>query len=959
MLLYELRCMINLSDCERKSVPEVISEKSFDPSALRAFKLELYRRHVNWTKAVYSESMAGKSISNLHYDLSSFSRDTLPLPTVAVIILHQSTPIASSANPSIPFNITNLMHSVDQQSFRPSRILFFDIDSSKPTPHVNTSRSSLSQLSTLLEQVSANSSIKPEFFKISPLNLFKFKQILHTISTSHVWIKLSTNTMTQSTGALTLPARDFLETGIPILHQFKQPSIIGSQGTIVSFKRPQFGDTKPNPVHPLHQSTPSPIFHVFPDHLNQIPNDHIIPVDSLLDNYLLSTPLFNKLQTLESLDVDGLSLLDDPRILSLLFRRNWKAHSYLIPTIPKHSQDTTSPAQAQTSSISTSPQAQSFEHIPTTATQSTWVSLLKQGFPFIRQLHHQPKLDSILLVAKNETEFHQLYPLFYEFKRQHRHPVYLVLLNSSSSYPCSIPKFASSSRTNTTEWSYTDVYRTRFQCTYPPFGIFDISPALSKNLGDPFRRLYNIQQRIKMVAKEYNARLIIHLTSLEADVQRVLGHVESDADLKSLRRIALPPESMSLVPWLATLSLKALYNWHKPQVTINIIANNRAGSLLRLCTALSNSFYLNDPVDITFSLDSTSDKVSIAFINRFQWPHGSKHIRHRVQKGGLLAAVSESWYPSSNHHYAVFLEDDIEVSPLYYIWVKYTILKYRYGYQRDFSDRLFGVSLYSPRVIEIVSPRQKFQTDNIFANLSLPLNNSSRQSSVQLPLRTPYFLQLPCSWGAVYFPEHWREFHVYITRRLLDSASASSPSSNSPTTPSASTNAVTIPNSRSSKWTSSWKKYFIEMSYLRGYYMLYPNFSNQNSFSTNHLELGQHVGKVSKERYLDFRVPLMRVNSGLLKNFQSSYFRSHSDSDSNTNSLPDLPLLLKELPFTRLPSKQDIPVLDLFHRVTTEQTLIRNGQNLKKDVVNCLEGEELVRWVSGDVSCLKAWRDGV
>lgn len=52
---------------------------------------------------------------------------------------------------------------------------------------------------------------------------------------------------------------------------------------------------------------------------------------------------------------------------------------------------------------------------------------------------------------------------------------------------------------------------------------------------------------------------------------------------------------------------------------------------------------------------------------------------------------------------------------------------------------------------------------------------------------------------------------------------------------------VVIPKSRSNVWRQSWKKFFIELVYRHGLVMLYPNFKNQSSFSTNHLEAGTHI----------------------------------------------------------------------------------------------------------------------
>jgi hypothetical protein len=68
-----------------------------------------------------------------------------------------------------------------------------------------------------------------------------------------------------------------------------------------------------------------------------------------------------------------------------------------------------------------------------------------------------------------------------------------------------------------------------------------------------------------------------------------------------------------------------------------------------------------------------------------------------------------------------------------------------------------------------------------------------------------------------------------------------------------------IPGSASNGWTGSWKKHFLEFAHLHALYALYPNFPNQMSFSTNHLEPGEHVASNASRldhRPQDFTVPL-------------------------------------------------------------------------------------------------------
>jgi hypothetical protein len=76
-------------------------------------------------------------------------------------------------------------------------------------------------------------------------------------------------------------------------------------------------------------------------------------------------------------------------------------------------------------------------------------------------------------------------------------------------------------------------------------------------------------------------------------------------------------------------------------------------------------------------MEQSSDMETMRIVEDLKWEHGSMFVHHRVVHGGLLPAIVESWYPRSNDTYGLLLEDDIEVSPLFYAWVKMSILRYR------------------------------------------------------------------------------------------------------------------------------------------------------------------------------------------------------------------------------------------------------------------------------------------
>ncbi|KAG0047126.1 hypothetical protein BGZ83_007762 [Gryganskiella cystojenkinii] len=400
--------------------------------------------------------------------------------------------------------------------------------------------------------------------------------------------------------------------------------------------------------------------------------------------------------------------------------------------------------------------------------------------------------------------------------------------------------------------------------------------------------------------------------------------------------IALKPEDIEHVQWLPDLPIQALestqkmrrfgthlmlfyiilcsdififltaLDWNTPQVKLVVITNNRPGSCIRLLRSLTHAHYLNDKVSLTLNMDAEADRVTIQMAGSFQWEFGEKFMRHRVRRGGLMLAVVEAWYPQGNDEYAVLLEDDVEVSPLFYSWIKYNILKYRYSPDNHLYQRMFGVSMYSQKFVEThLAGRAPFNPEDIFIE------------TPEYELRTPFLLQLPCSWGAVYFPEHWREFHEYVADRLLDIEWNKT-----------SLQSVQIPNSRTNRWSNSWKKLFIEMIYMRGYVMLYPNFFNFTSFSTNHLEWGTHT-KQQRNSAGTFLVPLM------------------TDSER----------LLGDLPNRRLPDWDSLPVLDLWANLATSAELIKRGRALQEQLNPCLyrNSRQEVVWEGQekDLKCAK------
>jgi len=349
--------------------------------------------------------------------------------------------------------------------------------------------------------------------------------------------------------------------------------------------------------------------------------------------------------------------------------------------------------------------------------------------------------------------------------------------------------------------------------------------------------------------------------------------------------INLPLEEIAhIIGLMIDLPFEALKKWNEPIIQLQIITQNRPDSLSRLVNSLNSSYYFGDEnIHLTVNIDRGADPVTLEYCSTFSWNHGKKTVRHRVVQGGLLPAVVESYYPYNYHDYAVILEDDIEVSPFFYLWIKYNLLKYRYGPDKNHSQRLYGISLYGQRQMELNMIGRK------------PYDPESKFNGTSFPIRSPYLSQIPCSWGAIYFPEVWREFHDYLAERLDDDTKYH-------------LQPIKVPESRSYKWKKSWKRYFIELVYLRGYVMLYPNFKNFTSFSTNHAEIGTHIQfRKNKPAYSTvFGVPLMMENT-----------------------------IYKELPDNHLTDFNQLPVTDLWGNLTSFHELIDRGITLHNEVSLC------------------------
>ncbi|KAH7335311.1 hypothetical protein B0J17DRAFT_669564 [Rhizoctonia solani] len=352
--------------------------------------------------------------------------------------------------------------------------------------------------------------------------------------------------------------------------------------------------------------------------------------------------------------------------------------------------------------------------------------------------------------------------------------------------------------------------------------------------------------------------------------------------------------------WLSMLTPEEWRAWDKPMIELAVITHDRPWSLQRLLDSVKQAHYFGDTVNMVINLEQTADQETRRIAEEFTMESIDSHVsvRHRIVYAGLMTAVVESWYPHGNHSYGVMLEDDVELSPLFYAWIKFCVLRYRYGTPLKDTSPLYGISLYQPKVTELhMQGRRPFNARDLFA-----------KANIEHP-HTPYLSQVPCSWGAVYFPEHWREFQQYLSLRLSEHVMPATD--------------IVVPNLRSNRWSRSWKRFFNEMVYLRGYVSLYPNYGFFVSLSTNHLEVGEHVpANINQEKQRQYFLPLMQ-----------------EPEIANRRPGTELGVKLLDLPLSNLPKWGDLPVLDLWGDISNLERLRSVGLERRVNMSVCQPDE--------------------
>eukprot|EP00924_Labyrinthula_sp_SR-Ha-C_P007157 snap_masked-scaffold_8-processed-gene-10.46-mRNA-1 protein AED:1.00 eAED:1.00 QI:0/-1/0/0/-1/1/1/0/609 len=302
-------------------------------------------------------------------------------------------------------------------------------------------------------------------------------------------------------------------------------------------------------------------------------------------------------------------------------------------------------------------------------------------------------------------------------------------------------------------------------------------------------------------------------------------------------------------------------SYQHPDLRVIVLTYNRAESLNRLLNSLNNAIYLNHKVDIDIFIDKPSDgKINFDVVQTsedFNWKHGKKAVHQREKNAGLRKQWIHTWNESiflsssgqeelrkDTKEICLILEDDLSVSPFFYIYFKTMHKKYY------FQKNIAGITL---------------QRGNLCANNCPELQGGPISSG-------SFRYNLVGSWGYSPFARHWINFIDFVNN--FDEQKVS----------------PVVLDLKPSQW---YKKFtakgrcpgancmwtMLHLKYTATHvdrFTIYAKAGEKKTLATNHQEVGLHFQKKGKQ---DFPI---------LEKWDQSLFKEFVDRDGEYKLIPNL-----------------------------------------------------------------------
>jgi hypothetical protein len=343
---------------------------------------------------------------------------------------------------------------------------------------------------------------------------------------------------------------------------------------------------------------------------------------------------------------------------------------------------------------------------------------------------------------------------------------------------------------------------------------------------------------------------------------------------------------------------------------------------MRLLESLKNAdFFSSTPPRLTIELPHEIDEATKRYLEHFKWPPaGSRSsgslltLHHRIPQYGLTGEENsirflESFWPAdpSNSHVMV-LSPQAELSPLFFHYLKYTMLEYKYSSSQYDSTDLLGISLDLPPTY---------------------LNDSTTFTPPRLNnTATPFLWQAPNSNAALYFGEKWVELHNFISHLLQSQHKLPTP--------------TTLNTKEVSKTYPSWLEHILKLARARGYATIYPHFKARDSLVTLHNDLYQPP----EEYEQDLKEEKKEAELG-------ADMKDHLSLKHKEQLLVNTGLLTILNDGGRLPLLADMPTMRFDGEIVEGAEMERGAAEFKKvfrrEIGGCDEKDAVVEMIEGEV----------
>ena len=347
------------------------------------------------------------------------------------------------------------------------------------------------------------------------------------------------------------------------------------------------------------------------------------------------------------------------------------------------------------------------------------------------------------------------------------------------------------------------------------------------------------------------------------------------------------------------------------------------------------------PPRLTIELPHDVEGPTKNFLEDFRWPPSGHplegnsnqlNIRHRIPEPSLTAEENsirflESYWPMkpATSHLLV-LSPRVELSPLYFQYLKYFVLEYRYSARWVGDKQLMGVSLDLPSTYL-----------NDTTAFSPPRNTGESTSDSDAAIS--FLWQAPNSNAVLYFGDMWTELHSFLGHSLISQHKLPTP--------------TTLSSKEVGKTYPAWLEYILSLARIRGYYFLYSTLANEAALATIHNELYSPPEEFThSEDSKDDSAPQASVDFTADPEHHLSL--QHKEKPLASKSLLNL------LPSNSvLPSLTDMPLLSWDGRAVNKSELDEAASNysqvFRREVGGCSTSDEhktIFEGSADDLFCL-------